>query len=149
MAILGYKPILEIPSRCLYLPENKLLTLEEVITEDFGKRSIQRLEGYGIQLEVPNNDDFVLKFYRGNPIKGNFDFGGGRRLTIGQTYEFPSGQMTSIDVHSSVSAPSLKIHQREKDVNFKLWMNLKLGDLRLEDQSMNFLEFDFYFLPKN
>ncbi len=141
MAILGYRPILEVLSKCLYLPESRHLTLEEAIKEDFGERSIQRLEGYNIQLEAPKSNDFVLEFYRGDPIKGHFELEDGKRLTIGQTYQFPPSQLTGVSFCSNpLSSFSAGMHQEENGRYFRLWMNLNLPD-----HDNRFLQFWFYF----
>lgn len=62
MAIIGFKPILEIPSRletfdgCL-----RVISLEEALREHFGEKSVDKLKEYDPQVEAPINTSFMLQ----------------------------------------------------------------------------------------
>lgn len=62
MAIIGYKPILEIPSRLeLFDGCLRVISLEEALHEHFGEKSVDRFRDYDLQVEAPINTGFALQ----------------------------------------------------------------------------------------
>ncbi len=62
MAIIGYKPILEIPSQVeLFDGCLRVISLEQALREHFGEKGVNKLRDYDLQVEAPINTGFALR----------------------------------------------------------------------------------------
>ncbi len=62
MALIGYKPILEIPSKLeMFDGGLRIISLEEALREHFGEKGVDRFRDYDLQVEAPINTGFTLQ----------------------------------------------------------------------------------------
>lgn len=99
MAIVGPKPILEIPSTMdIHGFSEDGISLEEAVREDFGEAGLTRFREYDVHVEAPINTGFKLGFDRYGTLKDSI----GSDNEIGQVY-----QVSMKDVHG-VSADNVR-----------------------------------------
>ena len=62
MALIQYKPILEIPSKVeLFEGCLRIISLEDALREHFGEKSVDRFRDYDLRIEAPINTGFALQ----------------------------------------------------------------------------------------
>jgi len=137
MAIIAYKPILEIPSRlemfegCL-----RVVSLEQALREHFGEKSVDRLRSYDLQLAAPINTSFTLQLqcFPGDHLISSEGKAYGRMYSC-------SGEQVS-----GVSAKSVDLEQDQLEGSSYLALKLDLDP----DQDFRYLKLIFKFpFPNN
>ena len=136
MAILGFKPVLEVPI------EGES-SLEETIKKDFGEQGLARFKEHNVQVEIPLNGYLSVDLSSANLLEGP------QQKVVGRVYNIYVQQgMRGMEVHSV----------RADNVNMKLlgiepnnpYKTLEITcDLNPQSESARYLRMIFDLSPDN
>ena len=137
MAIIGFKPILEIPSRletfesCL-----RVISLEEALREHFGEKSVDKLKEYDLQVEAPINTSFMLQLQY---FPGDLLIGQGSKA-VGRMYRCSGQEIHAVSV-KNVSTEYFRLMDGGTHLALKLDLNPE-QDIRYLKLGFNFANLD-------